>query len=138
MVSDYLWARAIVLTSPVMATVGLSITIPLAFLADIVLNGYTAITVNSIVGSVLVMAGFVLVNQSYQGEAGGGGSSVGEGSSNSKDRYIEGSVVDAVGAAGAAAELEYASDPSPLHQYWDRDRESGRSDMRVSIASAEL
>lgn len=36
--SDYLWARAIVLTSPTVATVGLSLTIPLAFLSDALLG----------------------------------------------------------------------------------------------------
>jgi len=68
-VSDYLWARAIILTTPTVATVGLSITIPLAFLGDILLNGYSRITTFAVIGSVLVMSGFALVN-AY----GGGGS----------------------------------------------------------------
>ena len=33
--SDYLWARAVVLTTPTVATVGLSLTIPLAFISDL-------------------------------------------------------------------------------------------------------
>ena len=33
--SDYLWARAVVLTTPTVATVGLSLTIPLAFVSDL-------------------------------------------------------------------------------------------------------
>jgi len=32
--SDYFWARAVVLTSPTVATVGLSLTVPLAFITD--------------------------------------------------------------------------------------------------------
>jgi hypothetical protein len=37
--SDYLWARAVVLTTPTIATVGLSLTIPLAFLSDALFHG---------------------------------------------------------------------------------------------------
>lgn len=63
-VSDYLWARAIVLTTPTVATVGLSITIPMAFVADALLNGYdsSALSVYVVSGSILVMVGFVLLN----------------------------------------------------------------------------
>ena len=34
--SDLLWAQAILLTSPTVATVGLSLTVPLAMLADLI------------------------------------------------------------------------------------------------------
>lgn len=61
-ISDYLWARAILLTTPTVATVGLSITIPMAFLGDIILNGYHEVTLLAILGSLLVMTGFALVN----------------------------------------------------------------------------
>ena len=33
--SDYLWARSVVLTSPTVATIGMSITIPLAMISDL-------------------------------------------------------------------------------------------------------
>ena len=62
-VSDYLWGRAVVLTSATVATLGLSITIPLALLTDTVLHPDTNMpTAPSIVGAVLVVAGFVCVN----------------------------------------------------------------------------
>jgi hypothetical protein len=39
-VADYLWARAVILTSPTVATVGLSLTIPLAFISDFFVGTY--------------------------------------------------------------------------------------------------
>jgi solute carrier family 35, member F5 len=68
-ISDYLWARAVILTSPTVATVGLSLTIPFAFLADVLLHGVASITSLEILGSLLVMAGFVLVNVGYDGNS---------------------------------------------------------------------
>ena len=59
--SDYLWARAVVLTTPTIATVGLSLTIPLAFLSDAIFN-HIAPSVLSGFGALLVVAGFVFVN----------------------------------------------------------------------------
>ncbi|KAL3927141.1 MAG: hypothetical protein SGPRY_002963, partial [Prymnesium sp.] len=35
--SEYLWAHAVLLTSPSVATVGLSLTVPLAMLSDAIL-----------------------------------------------------------------------------------------------------
>jgi hypothetical protein len=59
--SDYLWARAIVLTSPTVATIGVSITIPLAMISDFIIHG-RAPTATSGFGAFLVVVGFVLVN----------------------------------------------------------------------------
>ena len=59
--SDYLWARAVVLTSPTVATIGVSITIPLALISDFFLHGTTP-TILSGSGAFLVLCGFVLVN----------------------------------------------------------------------------
>lgn len=59
--SDVLWARSVVLTSPVVATLGLSLTTPLAMVVD-------AISKNAhfsgayVAGAVLVMVGFLLAN----------------------------------------------------------------------------
>jgi solute carrier family 35 protein F5 len=39
--SDILWAKSVILTSPVVATLGLSLTIPIAMLADFLLRGAT-------------------------------------------------------------------------------------------------
>ncbi|KAG6740314.1 hypothetical protein POTOM_055760 [Populus tomentosa] len=69
--SDYFWALCVVWTTPLVATLGMSLTIPLAMLADMVIHGrhYSAIY---ILGSVQVMnsiiikvfAGFVIANLS--------------------------------------------------------------------------
>ena len=59
--SDYLWARAVVLTSPTVATMGMSITIPLAMISDALL-GKGIPTIASIFGAILVILGFAFVN----------------------------------------------------------------------------
>jgi solute carrier family 35 protein F5 len=60
--SDYLWARAVVLTSATVATVGLGLTIPLAFASDWVMGHANVLSVQSAVGALAVLAGFILVN----------------------------------------------------------------------------
>ncbi|KAI9118117.1 hypothetical protein K1719_010449 [Acacia pycnantha] len=59
--SDYMWAVSVVWTTPLVATLGMSLTIPLAMLADMVIHGrhYSAIY---ILGSVEVFAGFMIAN----------------------------------------------------------------------------
>ncbi len=64
-ISDYLWARSVVLTSSTVATVGLSITIPLAMISDLLVQGQ-APTLLSASGAVLVIIGFCLVNISKE------------------------------------------------------------------------
>lgn len=61
--SDYFWALSVVWTTPLVATLGMSLTIPLAMVADMVLHGrhYSAIY---ILGCIQVFAGFVLANLS--------------------------------------------------------------------------
>lgn len=61
--SDYFWALCVVWTTPLVATLGMSLTIPLAMVADMVIHGrhYSAIY---ILGSVQVFAGFVIANLS--------------------------------------------------------------------------
>ncbi|KAL8020215.1 putative solute carrier family 35 member SLC35F1/F2/F6 [Plasmopara halstedii] len=46
--SDYLWARAVLLTSPTVATVGLSLTVPLAIVADFWFHNMLPTTLTSI------------------------------------------------------------------------------------------
>ena len=53
--------RSVVLTSPTIATVGLSITIPLAILSDFLFFG-TLPTWFSVSGALLVIAGFVIIS----------------------------------------------------------------------------
>jgi solute carrier family 35, member F5 len=61
-ISDYLWLRSVILTNATIATVGLGLTIPMAFASDIILGTDGVITTWSIVGAMTVMIGFLLVN----------------------------------------------------------------------------
>ena len=60
--SDYLWLRAVMLTNATVATVGLGLTIPLAFVSDVVLGKADVLTAGQVLGALAVLAGFVLVN----------------------------------------------------------------------------
>ena len=62
--SDVLWALSVLLTNPVIATVGLSLTIPVAMLADLLL-GKTHFQVLYLLGMALVFGGFLLINWIY-------------------------------------------------------------------------
>ncbi|KAK5117756.1 hypothetical protein LTR85_008731 [Meristemomyces frigidus] len=62
LVSDLAWAYAILLTSPIVVTVGLSMTIPLSLVGQIVLNSQTASPLYW-VGALLVVLSFVFVSQ---------------------------------------------------------------------------
>jgi solute carrier family 35 protein F5 len=57
--SDYLYVLAMLKTTPLVVTIGLSLTIPLAVLGDLILGKYTAGQV--IVGASLVLISFVAV-----------------------------------------------------------------------------
>jgi solute carrier family 35 protein F5 len=59
--SDYLWARACLLTSPTVATVGLSLTVPLAFVSDLIVHEIKPTGLQCF-GAILVLLGFVLIN----------------------------------------------------------------------------
>lgn len=59
--SDYLWARAVILTSATVASVGVGLTIPLAFLSDWWVSGIEP-TILSSFGAIGVLVGFILVN----------------------------------------------------------------------------
>jgi solute carrier family 35 protein F5 len=60
--SDYLWARAVILTSATVASVSVGLTIPMAFIADVIMGNENAHSEMQIVGAVLVLCGFVFVN----------------------------------------------------------------------------
>jgi solute carrier family 35 protein F5 len=68
LVSDIAWAYAVLLTSPIVVTVGLSMTIPLSLVGQIVLNGQRASALYW-VGAVAVVASFVFVSEEEKGEA---------------------------------------------------------------------
>ena len=59
--SQYLWARAMLLTTPLMCTLGLSLTIPLTVIGELWLKGEN-VRFKVIIGGGLVLAGFVIVN----------------------------------------------------------------------------
>lgn len=59
--SDVLWARSVILTSPVVATMGLSLTTPLSMLVDGVLHGATY-PIGYVIGAIFVVTGFVVAN----------------------------------------------------------------------------
>lgn len=57
--SDYLYVLAMLKTTPLVVTVGLSLTIPLAVLGDFILGRFTRGQV--ILGAILVLISFVVV-----------------------------------------------------------------------------
>jgi solute carrier family 35 protein F5 len=59
--TDYLLFRSVVLTSATVATVGLGLTIPMAFAADLIFQPETVISSYSVIGAVLVGLGFLSV-----------------------------------------------------------------------------
>ena len=61
LVSDVCWAYSMLLTSPLVVTVGLSLTIPLSLLGQMVVNGQTSSAMYWI-GAVIVFLSFVFVN----------------------------------------------------------------------------
>jgi solute carrier family 35, member F5 len=60
--SDYLWLLALLMTSPVVVTLGLSLTIPLAVLADWLLGSALPAMAMYWSGAGLIVAAFVVVN----------------------------------------------------------------------------
>jgi solute carrier family 35 protein F5 len=61
-VTDYLMFRAVILTNATVATVGLGLSIPLAFLADFIFGKEDVISIYSLLGAFTVAAGFLIVN----------------------------------------------------------------------------
>lgn len=57
--SDYLYVLSMLKTTPLVVTVGLSLTIPLAVIGDIILSKPTRAQV--ILGAVLVLISFIIV-----------------------------------------------------------------------------
>jgi len=63
-VTDYLMFRAVILTNATIATVGLGLTVPLAFVADLVMDKNNVASPFSLLGAAAVMIGFLIVNLS--------------------------------------------------------------------------
>ncbi|ORX59661.1 hypothetical protein DM01DRAFT_1333125 [Hesseltinella vesiculosa] len=60
-ISDYLWLRAMLLTSPLVVTLGISLTVPLAMVGDAVFK-HILPTAQYSLGAILIMVGFFVVN----------------------------------------------------------------------------
>ncbi|CAI6836438.1 ANL_collapsed_G0040850.mRNA.1.CDS.1 [Saccharomyces cerevisiae] len=66
-VSDFCWAKAMLLTSPLTVTVGLSITIPLAMFGDVIFKHKT-ISALYLFGATLILGSFFIINKSSEEE----------------------------------------------------------------------
>ena len=62
MVTDYCLFRAILLTNATVATVGLGLTIPMAFCADFVMGKLDSVTLTGVAGTLAIAIGFLIVN----------------------------------------------------------------------------
>ncbi len=58
---DYLWLLSMLMTSPVVVTLGLSLTIPLAVISDFI-QGKFEPTLGYWIGTIMVLSGFLFVN----------------------------------------------------------------------------
>lgn len=67
LVADMCWAYAVLLTTPLVVTVGLSLTIPLSLVGQVVLNAQTA-TAPYWIGAVVVVASFIFINHEEKKE----------------------------------------------------------------------
>lgn len=59
--SDLLWARAVIMTSPLVATIGLSLSSPVALICDILFEK-DSFRLEYYIGCVFIVIGFLLVN----------------------------------------------------------------------------
>lgn len=65
--SEYLWVLACLLTSPIIVTLGISMSIPLAVLGDFIINSHP-VTMHLVLGTIFVFLGFVGVNYERRAE----------------------------------------------------------------------
>lgn len=66
-ISDFCWCKAVLLTSPLTVTVGLSLTIPLAMVGDWFIKGFH-VNLWYIFGATVVTAGFMVINRDEKEE----------------------------------------------------------------------
>jgi solute carrier family 35 protein F5 len=66
-VSDYCWAYAMLLTTPLVVTVGLSLTIPLSLIGQMILSSQYSSALYW-VGGLLVVSAFIWVNHESHDE----------------------------------------------------------------------
>ncbi|KAJ5832186.1 hypothetical protein N7474_000497 [Penicillium riverlandense] len=98
-ISDIAWAYAMLLTTPLVVTVGLSLTIPLSLVGQIILQAQYA-TPLYWVGASIVFMSFLVVNRESQGEdvvvpvaAPGAGARVSSGEYETLPQYSPGEIV---------------------------------------------
>ncbi|KAI9164317.1 hypothetical protein H9P43_008146 [Blastocladiella emersonii ATCC 22665] len=63
--SDYLWITAMLMTGPIVVTVGLSLTTPLSMIGDLILKGITYSPLY-VTGAVLIVIGFIGANLEFK------------------------------------------------------------------------
>lgn len=66
-ISDFCWCKAVLLTSPLTVTVGLSLTIPLAMVGDWFIKGFH-VNFWYLFGAATVTMGFLVINKDEQGD----------------------------------------------------------------------
>lgn len=66
-ISDFCWANAMLLTSPLTVTVGLSVTIPFAMFGDFILK-HKPMTLLYLLGAILILGSFFIINKSSEEE----------------------------------------------------------------------
>lgn len=66
-ISDFCWCNAVLLTSPLTVTVGLSMAIPLAMLGDWILKEFQ-LNLLYVFGAVIVTTGFLIINKDEEEE----------------------------------------------------------------------
>lgn len=62
LISDYLLFRSIILTGPTVASVGLAMAIPMAFVGDVLMQRQSVFSWHSMIGALACTAGFLIVN----------------------------------------------------------------------------
>lgn len=66
-ISDFCWCKAVLLTSPLTVTVGLSMTIPLAMVGDWILKSFI-INWGYLFGAMIVTMGFLIINRDEEAD----------------------------------------------------------------------
>ncbi|CAB4256356.1 uncharacterized protein KABA2_09S02772 [Maudiozyma barnettii] len=83
-VSDFCWAKAMLLTSPLTVTVGLSITIPVAMFGDILFK-HKEMALEYMLGGLLILGSFVIISKNTEAEEEGDIQTLYDSRSNSND-----------------------------------------------------
>jgi solute carrier family 35 protein F5 len=66
-IADFFLSETVIMTSPLLANIGLSLTIPVSLVLDILLD-HKHFGVEYIIGSLLVISGFAFVNLDFRKE----------------------------------------------------------------------